>query len=117
MGKFGRRAPRKAEPSPKAEPRKQSRKATSSGARVFLSGELFEEQRKELTRHPDFPRKAYYAFSLTHGIARLDGKDEVGEMLGDSGVSLRGRVVNAWQKMGNVVVMYEGAPRLAVLVE
>jgi hypothetical protein len=96
------------------EAKKPARKAQAQPV-VHLAGEVFEAARKEAIRNKSFPR-AFYASSLTRGYARLDGKDEIGKLLGDSGESIRVRVMNAWRKAGHVVVEFEGQLRLGIVV-
>lgn len=96
------------------EAKTSARKAQAEPV-VHIAGAVFEEKRKEFMRSKTVPR-SFYAFSLSHGHARIDGRDEVGKLLAESGASIRKRFVMAWLKAGHVVVEHEGILKLGVMV-
>lgn len=92
--------------------KKKTPRSTRRKEVCYIAGEVFEANRVSVTRCKGFP-KAFYAFSLSHGHARLDGADPVGELMGESGARIRVRVTELWQKQGGVVVEHDGVMKLA----
>lgn len=83
---------------------------------LVVKGPTYEALRKQVQGHSRWPR-AFYASSLVHGNSRMDGKDEIGEMLGQRGVSVRDKVAEVWQRCGGVIVVHEGVPKLVAVKE